>query len=85
MPEYKEDRPVVKLVGHAFLLCCVGLDVDNISNTIGNKIGRDFDVAMFYASQDSFFMQSYGIHTFKARLEHMTRTRPVTERVRHFW
>jgi len=46
---------MVKLVGHAFLLCCVCLDVDNISNTIGNKECRNFDVAVFYASQVSLF------------------------------
>jgi hypothetical protein len=46
---------MVKLVGHAFLLCCVCFDVDNISNTIGNKVCRNFDVAMFYASHVSFF------------------------------
>jgi hypothetical protein len=50
----KEDRPVVKLMGHAFLLCCVSLDIDNISNVIGNQESRDLDVAMFYASQVSF-------------------------------
>jgi hypothetical protein len=55
MPGCKEDRPMVKLVGHAFLLCCVCFDVDNISNTIGNKVCRNFDVAMFYASHVSFF------------------------------
>jgi hypothetical protein len=30
---------MVKLVGHAFLLCGVRLDVDNISDTVGNQKG----------------------------------------------
>ncbi len=41
---------MVKLVGHAFLLCCICLDVDNVSDTIRNKKSRNFDVPMFYAS-----------------------------------
>jgi hypothetical protein len=50
MSECKEDKPVVKLVGHAFLLCCICLDVDNVSDTIRNKKSRNFDGPMFYAS-----------------------------------
>jgi hypothetical protein len=77
---------MVKLVGHALLLCCVRLDVDNISDMVGNQKGRNFDVAMFYKGQDFSLMTRHelNIHTFEALLKHMTRTRPVTERVRHF-
>lgn len=59
---------VVELVGHPLLLCCIGLDVDDIPNTIGNQVCREFDRAML----------------FEAPLEHMARARPITEGVRHF-
>lgn len=60
--ECDEDRPVVELMGHALLLRGVCLDVDNISDTIWNKEGRNFDVAMFYAGQVLFLHR-------KARVE----------------
>jgi hypothetical protein len=77
---------MIKLVGHAFLLCGVCLDVDNISNTVGNQIGRNFDGSMFYERSGflSLWYSTNGIYTFETPLKHMTRTRPVTERVRHF-
>ncbi len=45
---------MVKLVGHALLLCCIRLNVYDISNTVGNQKGRNFDVTMFYKGQVSF-------------------------------
>lgn len=55
---------------------------------VGNQKGRNFDVTMFYKSHD---LSLHGgarwniqIHTFEAPLKHMTRTRPVAKRVRHF-
>jgi len=63
--ECDEDRPVVELVGHALLLRGVCLDVDNISDTIWNKEGRNFDVAMFYAGQVS---SCTGKHRWNAHL-----------------
>jgi len=59
---------VVELVRHPLLLCCIGLDVDDIPNTVGNQERREFDWAML----------------FEAPLEHIARTRPITEGVRHF-
>ena len=50
---------MVKLVGHALLLRCICLDVNNISNTVGNQEGRNFDVAMFYEGQVSFYTAEY--------------------------
>lgn len=76
---------MVKLVGHALLLCCICLDVNNISDTVGNQKCRNFDVTMFCEGQVSFYTQCANVkYTFETPLEHMTRTRPVTERVRHF-
>ena len=46
---------MVKLVGHALLLCCICLDVNNISDTIGNQKSRNFDVALFYEAQVFFY------------------------------
>ena len=56
---------MVELVGHALLLRGVCLDVDNISDMIWNEEGRNFDVAMFYASQIS---SCTGKHRWNAHL-----------------
>lgn len=81
---------MIELVRHALLLCCVSLDVDDIADTVGNQECREFNRAMVY-HKESFskhFLyqkaQSECICTFEASLEHMARTRPVTEGVRHF-
>lgn len=29
---------MVVLVGHALLLCSIGLNIDNVANTVGNKV-----------------------------------------------
>ena len=50
---------MVELMGHALLLCCICLDVNNISNTVGNQKGRNFDVTMFYEGQVSFYTVEY--------------------------
>ena len=39
---------MVELVGHALLLCCIGLDVNDIPNTVGNHECREFNWAMLY-------------------------------------
>ena len=54
---------MIKLVGHAFLLCCVRLDVNDISNAVGNQISRNFDVTMFYTSQFPFCTAELELNT----------------------
>ena len=46
---------MVKLVGHALLLCCICLDVDNISNAVWNQKVGNIDMTMLCASQISFY------------------------------
>jgi hypothetical protein len=83
---------VVELVGHAFLLCRICLDVDNISDSVRNQKCGKFYGAMFYPGESSSRTcctrnapeSTKTICTFEAPLEHMARTRSVTERVRHF-
>ena len=40
--------PVVELVGHALLLCGVGLDVNNISYTVVEEESRQLHGTMFW-------------------------------------
>jgi len=54
---------VVVFMGHTLLLGRVRLDVDDISNTIVQEVGGQFHLTMFLESL----------------LEHMARTRAVTE------
>lgn len=42
------DEPMVVLVGHALLLCGVGLDIYDVTDTVVEQIGRHFDWAMFW-------------------------------------
>ena len=42
------NRPMVVLTGHALLLCSIGLDVDDVANTVVDQVGRQFDWAMFW-------------------------------------
>ena len=44
---------MVELVGHALLLCCICLDVDNISDTVRNQKSREFDGTMIYPRKSS--------------------------------
>jgi hypothetical protein len=78
---------VIELVGHPLLLCCISLDVNDITNTVGNQVCREFNWAMF-CDKVSFSrrqrVQRYCKRTFEAPLEHMARARPITEGVRHF-
>jgi hypothetical protein len=78
---------VVELVGHAFLLRRICLDVDDISNTVRDQKCGNFDGAMFYPGESSSrtcctrnaLESTKTVCTFETPLEHMARTRSVTE------
>ena len=40
------DAPVVVFVGHALLLCSVGLDVDDVADAVLDEVCRQFNGAM---------------------------------------
>jgi len=54
---------VVVFVGHTLLLCSISLDINNVSYAVVDKEGRQFNGAM----------------VLEATLEHVARTRAVTE------
>jgi len=77
---------MIELVGHPFLLCCIGLDVDDIPNSIGNQECREFDLAMLcHKALFSHYQKALREceRTFESPLEHMARARPITEGMRH--
>lgn len=76
---------MVVFVGHTLLLSSVGLDINNISNTVVGEVCGQLDGAMFYNPSTSamFKPAETSPRTLEAPLEHVTRTRPVTEGVRH--
>ena len=42
------NTPVVEFVGHALLLCGVGLDVDDVANAVVDEVRRHLNGAMLY-------------------------------------
>ena len=52
---------------HAFLFSSVGFDVDDVADVVRADVGRQSDRTVL----------------LEATLEHVARSRPVTERVRH--
>ena len=78
---------MVVLVRHTLLLGSISLDVDDIADTIRDQVCRQTDCAMFCSPniiQSLHLHQMHNNHTSEAPLEHVARTRAVTERVRHF-
>ena len=81
-----EDLPVVVLMRHALLLSGISLDVDDVTDPVSSEVGRQLDGAMLYVgdlSLEEIENTRSKFRTLEAPLEHVARTRPVTERVRH--
>ena len=78
--------PVVELVRHTPLLGSVGLDVNDVADTVGDEVGRQMNGTLFckrHISQSPHLRQLHNKRTSEAPLEHVARTRAVTEGVRH--
>jgi hypothetical protein len=62
-----KNAPVVVLVGHTLLLGSVGLDVNDVSDAVGDEVGREGDHSL----------------VLERTLEHVARARAHSEGVRH--
>lgn len=74
--------PVVVLVRHTLLLGRIRLDVDDISNAVGNQVGRQLNRTVFCVLllvQPPLPKPQSIRRTLEATLEHVARTRAVTE------
>ena len=75
---------MVELVGHALLLSSIGLNVNNVANAEVDEVRRHLDGAMLWRPSLSRKHSTRSkVRTLEAPLEHVARTRAVTEGVRH--
>jgi len=76
---------MVELVGHALLLSGVGLDVNNVANAVLDEECGELNVTVLCVAdrQLSIFPLFHQNPTLEVPLEHVARTRAVTEGVRH--
>lgn len=69
-------------MGHTLLLCGIGLDINNVAYAVFDKEGRQLDGAVICAMRSSVSLRLHtagGDRTLEATLEHVARTRAVTE------
>ena len=77
---------MVVLVGHALLLRGIRLDIDDVTNAEVGEVGGQLDGAVFYEHRlrsEEILNARSKFRTLEAPLEHVARTRAVTEGVRH--
>jgi hypothetical protein len=70
---------VVVFVGHTLLLGGIRLDVDDVTDVVVDEEGRQLHGAVLCAVSAKSERIKGGRRTLEAPLEHVARTRPVTE------